>query len=67
MTQTKANTTVGFTSQLDLLVKTVPISCLFLIGRVITHHVLDLKRKLTKFLNGRRSNYSPLFRANEKT
>ena len=36
MTQTKANTTLGFTSQLDLLVKPVPISCLFLTGRVIT-------------------------------
>ena len=33
--QTKTNTTLGFTSQFDLLVKPTPIPCLFVKGRVV--------------------------------
>ena len=38
VTKTKTNTTLGCTSQFDLLVKPTPIPRLFLIGGVITHH-----------------------------
>ena len=44
MTQTKTNTTLAFTSQLDLLVKV----CLFLVGSVTSHHILEPMRKPIK-------------------
>ena len=44
MTQTKTNTTLAFTSQLDLLVKL----CLFLAGNVTSHHILEPMRKPIK-------------------
>ena len=50
MTQTETNTTRGFTSPLDLLVKSTPIPRLFLIGRVITHHFLEPARKPPKIV-----------------
>ena len=49
--QTKPNTTLGFTSQCDLLVKPTPIPCFFLINYYWQSIIF----------------YSPFFRAHEKT
>ena len=46
--QTKANTTLCLSSQLDLLVKPTPVPHLFLVGRVIAHYFLESVRKPTK-------------------
>ena len=49
-TRTKTNTTLGFTSYsvLDLLIEPTLIPFMFRIGRIITHHPLEPKRKPTK-------------------
>ena len=63
MAQTKTSITLCFTSQLDLLVKPTPVSCLFLRGRVITQHLPEQKNQLKptpkQFTLVTRQPYSP--------
>ena len=53
--QSKINTTLCFTSQLDLLVKPIPIPCMFLIGKVLSHHFFFSRNEETN-LNQSESN-----------
>ena len=58
MTQTKINTTLGFTAQLNLLFKPTPIPCLFLVRKLVPRVTIfrEPMRKLAKTKTNRSFN-----------